>query len=308
MGIEEFLAARPHWREGYAQVNGLNLHYVSAGQGPLMLLVHGFPEFWYCWHAQIEEFSRDYQVVAFDMRGYNLSDKPEDLAAYRIHELNADIQAMIEYFGHRSAVLVAHDWGGAVAWSFANAFPQYVDRLISINSAHHCTFARELAHNPAQQEASLYMQGFREPDAVERMSANGFAEIFENFENESHGWEMSQAEREIYIQAWSRPGALDGGLNYYRATPLVPPRPGQPNTQDSLLEYLENSGLCHIPMPTLVIWGVRDHATKIGCVRGLEEYIPNLSLVSVPECGHWIIHEQPRRVNRLMREFLSCKR
>ena len=159
-------------QEGYVKVNDVNLHYVTEGEGELMLFLHGFPYFWYNWHHQIEEFSKDYRVVAVDMRGYNLSDKPEEVSSYNMSILVEDVKQLIEAFGEKDCVLVAHDWGGAVAWTLAYTEPDYVKKLIMFDAPHPYTFRRELKENPGQREASSYMGYFQRPDSHEKLLEN----------------------------------------------------------------------------------------------------------------------------------------
>lgn len=156
-------------RHDYASVNGVRLHYAHAGQGPLILFLHGFPEFWYCWKQQLEDLGRDHFAVAPDLRGFNLSEHPAEVKQYKARILIEDVRQLAEHLGHEKFVLVAHDWGGAVAWAYAMAHPQTLSKLIMVNSPHPVTFARELAHNPAQQDASQYMNLLRS-DKADRKS------------------------------------------------------------------------------------------------------------------------------------------
>jgi pimeloyl-ACP methyl ester carboxylesterase len=305
MRTRDYLAAHPDLREGFADANGVRLHYVAKGQGPLLLLAHGFPEFWYGWHAQLEELGKDHLAVAVDLRGYNLSSKPEDVKAYRPQEIVEDLRQLARHFGAERFVLAGHDWGGAMSWVYANAHPETLDALIIVNAPHHGVFARELARNPVQQEASRYMLGFRESTAEEKLAADDFNRLIGDLERTSNGWVLSDEERDLYREAWSRPGALTGGLNYYRAARLVPPEPGEDNTIPELITKMERLGLMEVPVPTLLIWGELDHATKIGCVEGVERYVPDLELHRIPDGSHWILHEQPELTNRLIREFLE---
>src|SRR5712671_845972 len=161
----------------YAEANGIRLHYVTTGKGKLLLFVHGFPEFWYAWKNQLVEFGRDYQAVAPDMRGYNLSSKPTEVEQYQVQYLVEDLRALAEKLGHKKLILVAHDWGGAVAWAFAIAHPDYLEKLVIINAPHPGVFQRELRDNPAQQKASGYMLMFRSPQAESLLSANNYASL-----------------------------------------------------------------------------------------------------------------------------------
>src|SRR5689334_18507186 len=167
---------KPMFKDQFVKVNGVRLHVVSAGKGPLILFLHGFPEFWYEWKNQLTEFGKDYQAIAPDMRGYNLSDKPAQVEEYAIPLLIEDIRALLEKVSKgRKAVLVAHDWGGALAWIYAAQYPDTLDKLIIINAPHPTVFARELQSNPKQQQASSYMTFFRSEGAEKSLSADNFA-------------------------------------------------------------------------------------------------------------------------------------
>lgn len=287
----------------HAEVNGIRLHYLSAGKGPLMLFVHGFPEFCYAWHAQLKEFARDHHVVAPDLRGFNRSDKPEAVKAYRPALVVEDLRQLIAHLGHTRCILVAHDWGGAMAWNLAAQHPELVERLVIINSPHPVTFARELAHNPAQQAASQYMLLFRQDKAERVMSADGYARLAGMLEPWlSQGPNAPDADMLArYHEAWAQPGALRGGLNYYRASPLHPPSADAPGAAALTLDPAPFT----VRVPTLVIWGERDHALLPGLLDGLEQYVPDLRIERIAEGTHWVVHEYPERVNALIRGFIG---
>ena len=290
------------FKHDFADVNGVRLHYVSAGAGPLILFVHGFPEFWYAWRRQLKEFSRDHLAVAPDTRGYNLSSKPEGVEHYQTKHLIADLRALAHHLGHETFVLVAHDWGGAAAWAFAVAHPECVEKLVIINAPHPAIFARELAHNRAQQKASQYIRFFRTPGAEEKLSRDDFAMIEKFAFGLGLGGKslFDDETRALYREAWSQPGALTGGLNYYRASRLEPPLPGG---------TLDISGIDParfvVNVPTLVIWGERDKALLTGNLDGLEEFVPDLTVRRIPDASHWVVHERSDEVNDHIRAFLA---
>jgi pimeloyl-ACP methyl ester carboxylesterase len=294
----------PGFKSQYADVNGIRLHYVSVGQGELIIFVHGFPEFWAEWENQLVEFGRDFQAVALDMRGYNLSSKPEDVAAYHVKDLIEDLRGLAEHLGHKKFILVAHDWGGAVAWSAAMRYPQCLEKLIIINSPHPAVFARELLNNPAQRAASQYMLLFRSPEAERVLSGNGYARLLDMVTQFGSQWEMTEEVRSKYIEAWSQPGALTGGLNYYRASPLYPPTSPEDEQKIKGILSLPHEMLA-VKVPTLVIWGEKDRALLTGNLDGLDKYVEDLTVERLPEGTHWVSHEQPERVNGLIREFLK---
>lgn len=286
----------------YAQVNGVRLHYVSRGEGPLILFVHGFPEFWYAWHEQLVEFGRDHRAVALDMRGYNLSDKPADVKAYRAKHLVEDLRQLIDHLGGRPCVLVAHDWGGAVAWNLAAEYPAYLSRLVIVNAPHPVPFARALRHDPEQIAASQYMRLLRDSKAERVLSEDNFRRLegmLASFGTGSH-W-LSEETLGHYRAAWSEPGALTGALNYYRASPLYPPAPGAADAGGVELDPRDFT----VTVPTLVVWGERDAALRPVLLEGLDQVVPGVTVERIPEGSHWVIHEYPERVNSLIRRFLA---
>ncbi|MGI8551466.1 MAG: alpha/beta fold hydrolase [Dehalococcoidia bacterium] len=287
----------------YADLNGVRLHYAYSGQGNLIIFLHGFPEFWYEWKDQLAEFGRDYQAVAPDMRGYNLSSKPAELGEYAMPHLVEDVRALAEHLGQKQFVLVAHDWGGAVAWAFALAHPEYLKGLVSINIPHPAIFQRELQNNPAQQQASQYMLLFRSPQAEASLSANNYAglvnAVLAKGLEQGH---FTETDRDAYIEAWSQPGALTGGLNYYRAARIGPPSGESGETGGN---YAIDQSSLTVKIPTLVIWGEQDTALLTGNLNGLEQYVPDLTVKRIPDATHWVVHEKPELVNAYIREFLT---
>ena len=280
----------------YADVNNIRLHYASAGTGSLILFLHGFPEFWYEWRNLLPEFGKDHFAVAPDLRGYNLSDKPAELTQYQMPSLVEDIRAFAAHLGFSRFTLVAHDWGGIVAWNFAIAHPAMLDKLIIINAPHPTIFDREIKHNPAQQQASSYAQLFRDARAETMLSAKNYARLTQMvFGNNLFG---SDEEKQAYITAWSQPGALTGGLNYYRE--MI----GQNSLQKSFFALDSFSPMVNVP--TLVIWGEKDTALITSNLDGLEDYVPNLTIKRIPDGTHWVIHEQPQTIIGFVREFLAA--
>ena len=294
--------------EFFAPANGIRLHCVARGaaDAPLMLFVHGFPEFWYCWHAQLDEFSRDYRAVAFDLRGHNLSDKPEGVEAYRIKPLLEDLRQLIEHLRagqeDKSCVLVAHDWGGAIAWTFAALYPRYVNKLVIINAPHTVPFARALAHDPAQQAASAYMNFFRLDKAERVLRENSFERLLKMFNATASGrCALNEDDIPRYLAAWSQPGALACALKLYRASPLHPPTADDPGAAALKLD----PAALTVHVPTLVIWGEADTALGTVLLEGLDELVPDLRIERLPGASHWVIHEQPRQLNAAIRTFLA---
>ncbi len=281
----------------HASINGINLHYVRAGSGPLMLFVHGFPEAWFAWQRQLDEFAGEFTVVAPDLRGYNLSDKPGEVADYRPAVLVEDLRQLITHLGFERCVLVAHDWGGAVAWNFAAAYPQMIDRLVILNAPHPVLFARELRSNPAQQAASQYMRLLCTDKAERVMSENNFARLSALFGERGQD-EVALAQ---YHAAWNQPGALTGMFNYYRASPLRPPAP---DGSGPVAPELDPQKFM-IRVPVLVIWGEADIALLPGVLEGLDALVPDLRIARLQKATHWVAHDEPEQVNALIREFVG---
>jgi pimeloyl-ACP methyl ester carboxylesterase len=303
MSADSAKALQPILEDRYAEVNGVRLHYVSAGRGPLILFLHGFPEFWYEWKNQLLEFGRDHLAVAPDMRGYNLSSKPEGVDQYQMKHLVEDIRALAEHLGYKKFVLVAHDWGGAVAWAFGAAHPEYLGKLVIVNAPHPGVFARELKENPAQQKASQYMLMFRDEQAEQTLSVNNYAVLVQAVMGAGlKSGVFTEADREEYIKAWSQPGALTGGLNYYRAARVGPPSASAPESTGNVA--IDASRLA-VHVPTLVIWGEQDTALLAGNLAGLDKFVSDLRVKRIPDGTHWVVHEKPEEVNRYIREFLG---
>ncbi len=284
----------------YAGVNDVRIHYVAVGKGRLIMFLHGFPEFWYAWKNQLAEFGRDYRAVAPDMRGYNLSSKPADVEQYRIKYLVEDIRALAEHLGHKKFILVAHDWGGGVAWPFAMRHPEYLEKLIIINAPHPVTFVRELRDNPAQRKASQYILVHRTPEAEEILEKSNSVILVSSLLKDGikEGY-FTEEDKRVYIEAWSQPGALTGGLNYYRAAHLG----SFTGEGDDILSA--DASLFTVRVPTLVIWGEKDRYLLTGNLEGLESYVPNLTVKRIPDGSHWVIHEKPALVNSYIREFIE---
>ena len=288
-------------RHDYASVNGVRLHYAYAGQGPLVLFLHGFPEFWYCWKKQLENLGRDHLAVAPDLRGFNLSERPADVKQYKARILIEDVRQLASHLGQEKFVLVAHDWGGAVAWGYAMAHPQTLHRLVIVNSPHPVMFARELAHNPAQAEASRYMNLLRSEQAERVLSENNYERLAKMTLEGWAGGTVDAAEKAAYVAAWSQPGALSGSLNYYRASPLYPPIGDDPRARALKLACADFM----VRVPTLVVWGMRDAALLPGNLDGLQACVPDLRIERLPDASHWVMHEEPEQLNRLLREFIG---
>jgi len=286
-----------------AHVTSIRLHYVTSGNGKLILFVHGFPEFWYGWKNQLSEFGRDYQAVAPDMRGYNLSEKPAGVDQYQVKFLCEDLRGLAEHLGYNRFVLVGHDWGGAIAWAFGLYYPGYLENLVVINAPHPAVFERELRENPAQQKASEYMLMFRSPEAEQILSANRYDFLYNGVLSEGikNGY-FNEEDCKAYLEAWSQPGAITGGLNYYRAAQIGPATAEGGPAKGKLVADLSE---LTVKVPTLVIWGEKDPYLLTGNLEGLEEFVSDLTIKRIPDGTHWVVHEKPALINNLIRAFIQ---
>lgn len=279
------------WQHEYITTNGIKLHYVTQGEGPLMLMLHGFPEFWYSWRHQIPEFAKDFKVVALDLRGYNDSDKPADQSAYVMAEFIKDVEGVIKGLGYDHCVLVGHDWGGAIAWNFAYAHPEMVERLIVLNLPHPAKFASGL-RTPQQLLRSSYIFFFQLPFIPELLLQSSDYQAIETAftgmaVNKST---FSKEDLQAYKDAAAKPGAMTAMLNYYRNI-----------FQQGMLSG--DWGILEIP--TLMIWGENDTALGKELTYGTQAYVRNFQIKYIPNCSHWVQQEQPQLVNQYMREFLD---
>ncbi len=287
----------------YAYLDSIRLHYASSGNGKLILFLHGFPEFWYAWRNQLLDFGRDYKAVAPDMRGYNLSEKPAGVDEYQMSFLCEDSRALAEHLGYKRFILVGHDWGGAIAWAFALQYPEYLEKLVIINAPHPALFERELRANPAQQSASEYMLMFRSAEAEQILSANQYNFLYQAVLSDGikNGY-FTEEDCKAYFDAWSQPGALTGGLNYYRAAHIGPATAeGSPAHG----KFVAHRSELAVTVPTMVIWGEQDPYLLTGNLEGLEEFVADLVIERIPDATHWVVHQKPALINDLIRAFLS---
>ncbi|HEX2359392.1 MAG TPA: alpha/beta hydrolase [Solirubrobacterales bacterium] len=280
------------------------IHYVTRGEGKPIVFMHGFPQFWFLWRHQLADLGEDHAVFAPDMRGYNLSDRPAEIEDYRMRNLLGDLRGLVEELGLAPLTLVGHDWGGIVSWAFALKHAEMLERLVIIDSPPPFTWNRDLRESPLQRQAVNYMVELSKPSPKpeELLSAGDFAMLDRMLERVGGaGARLTDAERAAYHQAWSQPGALRGGLNYYRAA-----RMGDQVAAGGVAEeYEAKIRAQQLEVPTLVIWGERDPALLVGLTRGLGEWIADLRVELLADAGHWVPYERPDAVNRLIREFVS---
>ena len=309
--IETFHLALPHGMtlscraagpspKGLADPSGRPREPMSAPAPARVVLLHGFPEAAFVWDEMLRRLAPIARAVAPNLRGFERSSAPREVEAYRPRHLVADVAALIEALGAPVELLVAHDWGGALAWNLAAAHPHLLRRLLIINSPHPATFLRELRNNPEQQRASAYMNFLCRPDAEALLAANDFARLWPFLQEPGGSAWLDEATRARYRALWSM--GLTGGLNYYRASPL---RPAQ--SPGDILNTLElPDALATVRVPTTVLWGERDRALRPGLLEGLERWVPTLDIVRVPDASHWIVHEQPERVWRAIRALVEA--
>jgi pimeloyl-ACP methyl ester carboxylesterase len=308
--IETFQAALPHGITLSCRASG-----PASADAPVLLFLHGFPEAAFVWDELLEHFgAKGYRCVAPNLRGFEQSSSPREPEAYRVKHLMTDLDALVAQLvpnGGPLEALIAHDWGGAVAWTFAVQRADKLKRLVIVNSPHPATFLRELRHNPAQQAASAYMNVLCRPDAEALLAEDDFRRLFGMFKNmgatepeavsaiQGGGW-LTPVVREQYRAVWS--AGLTGGCNYYRASPLRPPT--SPDDPIMKLEFAPEFVTVHVP--TLVIWAEADSALPPSLVDGLAAYVPRMRLVRVPGATHWIVHERPAFVAAQIEQELGA--
>jgi epoxide hydrolase 4 len=285
-------------RDGYSDCDQVRLHYVEAGpiDGPAVVLLHGFPDFWYSWRHQIPALAAaGFRPIAPDMRGYNLSSKPAGISAYEARRLAGDIRDLIHERGLERAYVAGHDWGAAVAWVLAMRHPEVVERLAILNVPHPRRMLAALRRPSRQLLRSWYIFFFQLPWLAERAVAAGdYWMLRYSFEHDARPGVFTPADIERYREAWSQPGAVEAMLNYYRATMRRPPSSG-------------GGGFTPIQAPTLVIWGERDRALGAELAEPTREDVPGLErVVRIPDASHWVQHDCPDRVSELLIAFFKA--
>lgn len=293
--VETYQQALPH---------GITLSCRAAGERgrPVLVFLHGFPEAAFIWDETLEHFAQPqnggYRCVAPNLRGYERSSRPKEVSAYRAKHLVQDIADLMQIEGAPIECLVAHDWGGAVAWNLANQRPELAKKLAIINSPHPGTFLRELKSNPRQQEASGYMNFLIRPDAEQLLREDDYRRLFGFFTNGGGAPWLTESLKQQYREVWDI--SLEGGCNYYRASPVRPPTPQDPGA--AAIELPRE--MLTVSVPTLVLWAMDDVALPPELIDGLDGYIPELTLEKVEGATHWIIHERPAFVAERLGAFL----
>lgn len=267
---------------GYATNNGVRIHYAFLGQGPLVVMIHGFPDCWLTWREQMEALAKDHEVVAIDQRGYNLSDRPKGSESYAMPLLVQDVATVIQARKHSRAVVVGHDWGGAVAWSFAMSHPEMTERLIVLNLPHPKGLSRELARNPEQQKNSGYARRFQQEGSHTNLTAEGLT-----------FWIREPAVQARYREAFRR-SDFEAMLHYYKRN-----YPREPYTEDT-------SAPRPVPCPVLLIHGLKDQALLPGALNDTWKWLEkDLTLVTIPEAGHWVQQDAAERVTKTISRWLQ---
>ena len=266
---------------GFAQSGDVKIHYVTVGDGPLLVMIHGFPDYWYTWRKQMPALAKSFKVVAIDQRGYNKSDKPTGVENYTVDKLVRDVRAVIEHFDRDKAVIVGHDWGGIVAWSFAMAHPEMTDRLIILNLPHPKGLRRELANNPEQRKNSQYARDFQKPEAASRLTAEGLT-----------FWVKDVEARKKYVEAFRR-SSFEAMLNYYKANfprePYEEPKNDFPKVKCSVL----------------MIHGLKDKALLAAGLNNTWEWVEkDLTIVTLPDADHFVQQDAAAEVTRRMISWL----
>ena len=285
------------WKHELVKVDGLRMHYVTQGEGELVLLLHGFPDSWYVWRSQIPELAKRFRVVAPDLRGYNKTDKPKGVENYRLHLLTGDILGLINALGERKATIIGHDWGGTVAWSLAAFNPEHVERLVILNSPHPNAYAMKTKHSFRQLQKSWYVFFFQILDVPEEVLSRNDYFFLKNMVQLSFIKKevLKDEDLKVYAEAWSQPGALTAAINYYRA-----------NMNPNILFAQKTTTFPKISIPTLVIWGEQDVALSKDLIENAEEFVnAPFSIKYLPNCGHWVHLEEPELVNKYIDEFLK---
>lgn len=297
--------------EVYIETNGIKLHTVLIGSGKPLILLHGFPDFWYGWKNIMLGLKDQYRLIVPDMRGYNLSDKPEGRENYTLELLINDIKGLGESLNLGKFYLAGHDWGGPIAWAFAGMFPELLEKLILINGPHPLIIRDLIAKDDDQRKASSYIFEFLKPDSANNLMDNDFQILkavlnmdFQNLAGLLRGSgiddisempkrekTLSKFDEEKYVEAWSQPGAINAGLDYYRAS-----------VTEQLIGTVWSG---EINVPTLVIHGMKDVALTPKILNGLEDYVKDLKIVKIEDASHWVMVDAPDLVNSSIRKFIE---
>ena len=281
---------------------GVTLNVRLGGGGEPIIFLHGFPESHRTWRHQLKDLSRDHLVVAPDQRGFAASDKPHGVDEYQVDKIVADLMALADALEVRHFTLVGHDWGGAAAWLAALAHPFRIRRLVIVNAPHPLLFQRSLIEDEAQREASQYINMLRSPLAEAGIKAMGLEAFFEKvIGSHADATRLSPEDRQAYLDDWARPGALTAMINWYRASRIEVPKPGE----RAKPPLWTRAPFPRVSMPTLVVWGMKDAALLPVQLEGLEELVEDLRVERIGDAGHFVTWERPEAVTRAIRGFLD---
>ena len=274
----------------FADNNGVKIHYVTLGSGPLVIMLHGYPDFWYTWRNQMAELSKSYTVAAIDLRGYNKSDKPEGVENYTMKYLIQDVISVIKNIGFDKAIIIGHDWGGAIAWQIAMNAPRYVDKLIILSTPHPRGLFREFSNNKEQKKNSKYAENFQKEGADKELTPESLA-----------GWVKDESAKQYYIQAF-RNSSIKAMLNYYKAS--FPKKVKNKNVKPAATSA--NQTLKFVECPTLAIFGKKDKALLPAGWNDSWDWINNnFTLISVPNAGHFILQDAGDFITKVIVAWLK---
>lgn len=288
--------------EGYVKAGGSRLHYVSAGSGKLVVFYHGFPSYWYIWKHQLKALAKDYRVIAFDGLGTNLSDKPTEVSAYTVSNISAQLREAIEELnGQKPYILVGHDWGGAMAWAYAQTNPPGLEKLVVLSAPPYNLFLELLRSDADQRKASQYVEYLKSAEGEKRLKANNALSFWKagGYEKFVARGLISPDEGELFKLAMARQGAVAGGISWYRANLPLP----QTITADDFWP----SQLARTSVNSLLIWGETDKTFVPAFLQQLPNYTDQLQIEILPEIGHTPQLEAPEKVNRLIRDFIEAR-
>lgn len=301
----------------YIQVKGVNIHYVTAeplSENNLETLVflHGFPEYWGTWRKQLSYFAKQFRVIAPDLPGYNLSDKPKDTTFYQVPNLITFFAEFINAIApNKKVTLIAHDWGGAIAWPLVAFHPNLFQRLVILNAAHPSTFTREMINNPEQRKKSEYIHQLIASNAEEILSNNNYQYLKDKMSDcDPHAF--TNKVQQQYEKVWQQSGAINGMLQYYRAMPqLAASGKGKEANNKSLAlsKAEQDTSKMKIPniridVPTFILWGEHDQAFVNENLDDIERFVPNCQIKHFSDASHWLQHDKPKEINQHINEFI----
>ncbi|MGB2742747.1 MAG: alpha/beta hydrolase [Cognaticolwellia sp.] len=304
----------------YVLIDDVNIHYVSAGPtsnndevSSTIVFLHGFPEYWQTWQSQLNFFAGNHQVIAPDLPGYNLSDKPQDADFFKIpHLIEFFIKFIRAVSSSKKVYLVAHDWGGAIAWPLAAFYPQYIEKLIILNAAHPSTFTREMINNPIQREKSTYIHELISPDAEALLCKNNYQYLCEKMSMSSNSRVFNDDKKLEYVNVWQQPGAINGMLQYYRAMPQLAVNhqaTDAPHSKSATVQVTDLTKMrvpnIRVHVPTLILWGEHDQAFVNENLDDIERYVPHCVVERFNDASHWLTHEKSPEINQAISRFIK---